>query len=580
MKPAVPVSSEDSTTPPPTAVTVNQPSGNANHIAGSSHSIETYLPGQQFGDFRLVRCLGQGGMGQVFLADQLSLQRRVAIKFLRRDHAENETFLKRFEAEAKAIAQLTHPNIVQVYSVGSEQGTRYMALEYVEGTNLKDYLNRKGPPEITIALAIMRQITSALVKAAELGIIHRDIKPENILITRKVEVKVADFGLSRMVGDEVHLTQSGTTMGTPLYMSPEQILGKPVDTRTDLYSLGTTCYHLLTGQPPFLAESAMAVGVRHLTDAAQPIQELRPDLPAELCSLVHRLLAKQPEDRPQSAREVLRELRRIQDKLAGNTAAESDTYQAEVETLPDPAAVSAFTGSSSSRLASVNRGKLRWLMPVVGGSVMLAIIGGAIIGFVLRSDNAVATKASTAASTAVSDPKKILNASLLELEQKLLKRVEETKYQRNPDNPLEFPLEKMQQGLRVRAELMKFYVLNLDDTHDRARQFADKEARAVQAPEPYRAIGYIGMAVLLATEGKTKASNDALEQALTQRNSANPKRILQNQMLRNRDIAELIQMTLKMNEAAMPLPASLAALKEEMARFERNNQPDKLKTNK
>jgi eukaryotic-like serine/threonine-protein kinase len=269
--------------------------------------------GRTLGDFRLIRRLGEGGMGQVYLAEQLSLQRRVAVKLLRPDFLDNETFLKRFKGEAKAVAQLTHPNIVQVHAVGEDQGLHFMALEYVEGQNLKDYLHRKGPPDIPVALSILRQVVAALMRSAELGIVHRDIKPENILVTRKAEVKVTDFGLSRVVGEELHLTQTGTTMGTPLYMSPEQILGEPVDPRGDLYSLGATCYHLLTGQPPFTADTAMAVGMKHLSDAPTPITDLRPDVPPDLAKLVHQLLAKKPADRPQTAREVFREVRRIQE---------------------------------------------------------------------------------------------------------------------------------------------------------------------------------------------------------------------------------------------------------------------------
>src|SRR5207244_2631869 len=146
---------------------------------------------------------------------------------------------QRFRAEAEAIAKITHANIVQVYAFGEEAGLHYMALEYVEGRNLHDYILKKGPLELPLALSIMRQVAAALQRAGELGIVHRDIKPENILLTRRGEVKVADFGLSRcLAGDPgpVNLTQTGLTMGTPLYMSPEQVEGKPLDPRTDIYS--------------------------------------------------------------------------------------------------------------------------------------------------------------------------------------------------------------------------------------------------------------------------------------------------------------------------------------------------------
>ena len=241
------------------------------------------LSGQTLGDFQIIRRLGEGGMGQVYLAEQISLKRKVALKLLRADLAANPTALARFKAEAEAVAQATHANIVQVYAIGEVNGLNYMALEYVEGRNLRQFLEKKGPPEVMLALSIMRQVAAALQRASELGIIHRDIKPENILLTRKGEVKVADFGLSRIFGDDtqpLNLTQSGVTMGTPLYMSPEQVEGKPVDPRTDIYSFGVTCYHMLAGQPPFRGSSAFEVAIQHVQKQPKPLAEIRPDLPA------------------------------------------------------------------------------------------------------------------------------------------------------------------------------------------------------------------------------------------------------------------------------------------------------------
>src|SRR5438874_4403435 len=242
-------------------------------------------------------------MGQVYLAEQISLKRKVALKLLRADLAANAASLQRFQAEAMAVARATHANIVQVYAISETDGIHYMALEYVEGRNLRQYLEKKGPPEPLLALSIIRQVGSALQRAGELGIIHRDIKPENILLTRKGEVKVADFGLSRCFADDtqpLHLTRSGVTMGTPLYMSPEQVEGKPVDPRTDIYSLGVTCYHLLAGTPPFRGQSAYEVAVQHVQKQPTALAEIRPDLPVELCQLIHRMMAKNPNDRLQT----------------------------------------------------------------------------------------------------------------------------------------------------------------------------------------------------------------------------------------------------------------------------------------
>src|SRR5437588_299090 len=221
-------------TPPP-------PNGTAPAAASSTVSASAPaadLTGQTVGDFFILRVIGSGGMGQVYLAEQSSLKRKVALKFLRPELAANPTALGRFRREAEAVARVTHANIVQVYSIGEADGRHFMALEYVEGRNLRDYLARKGPPDLPVVLTVMRQVAAALQRAAESNIVHRDIKPENILLTRKGEVKVADFGLSRdLAGDQdLSLTEEGTTMGTPLYMSPEQAQGHALDARSDIYS--------------------------------------------------------------------------------------------------------------------------------------------------------------------------------------------------------------------------------------------------------------------------------------------------------------------------------------------------------
>jgi serine/threonine-protein kinase len=277
------------------------------------------LTGRTLGDYQLLRRLGAGGMGQVYLARQLSLKRDVAVKLLRDDLATNPTALKRFQAEAEAVAKLNHPNIVHIHQIGEHDGLRYMVLEYVEGRNLRDYLTRKGPPDLAVTLSVIRQVALALQKAHEEGIVHRDIKPENILVTRKVGVKVTDFGLSRFFAGEApaaNLTQSGLTLGTPLYMSPEQVQGRPVDNRSDIYSLGVTCYHLLAGEPPFRGTTAFDVALKHVQEQPRPLAELRPDLPADLCGMVHKMMAKNPDDRYQSVREVLLDLAKVRDGIA------------------------------------------------------------------------------------------------------------------------------------------------------------------------------------------------------------------------------------------------------------------------
>jgi tRNA A-37 threonylcarbamoyl transferase component Bud32 len=280
------------------------------------------LTNKTLGEFRIVRRIGKGGMAEVYLADQTSLNRQVAIKVLRPEFLSDATYVKRFRHEATAAGGLNHPNIVQVYSIGEQEGMHFIAQEYVRGGNLRDFMRKKGALELPIVLHIMKQVAAALQVAGTAGIVHRDIKPENILLTKKGEAKVADFGLAQLTqgGERVALTQVGITMGTPLYMSPEQVGGKQVDQRSDLYSFGAMAYHMLAGRPPFQGENALAVAVQHLNDKPKPIKELRNDLPGPVCDLINRLMAKKKEDRYPDAQSLLGDLKALQKQFSSRDA--------------------------------------------------------------------------------------------------------------------------------------------------------------------------------------------------------------------------------------------------------------------
>ncbi len=285
----------------------------------TSIGADADFSGRQLGDFHLLRRLGRGAMADVYLAEQSRLKRRVAVKILRPELAGDRTYVQRFEIEAQAAAALVHANIVQIYEVGCIDRLHFIAQEYVQGQNLQQYVARHGPPDLSHALSIMRQVAAALAKAAERGVVHRDIKPENIMLTAGGEVKVADFGLARIARNDApnDLTQVGMTLGTPLYMSPEQVEGRPLDPRSDIYSFGVTCYHMLSGRPPFSGETALAVAVQHLKKQPDPLASVRADLPPSLCRIVHQMLAKDPSQRFASARDLLRELRRVQIECLG-----------------------------------------------------------------------------------------------------------------------------------------------------------------------------------------------------------------------------------------------------------------------
>ncbi|MCH2203349.1 MAG: serine/threonine protein kinase [Fuerstiella sp.] len=276
----------------------------------AGHSRSEDLVDRTIGEFRLLRRLGAGGMADVYLAEQPSLGRVVAVKILQPDRIAgfDSSIVDRFEREAKAAGGLNHSNIVQVYQTGEENGIYFIVQEYIQGNNLAQQIHRVGPPDLYQGLQWMQQIAGALHAADEAGIVHRDIKPENIMLTRDLTAKVTDFGLAQLSQqtDQKNLTQTGFAMGTPLYMSPEQVRGNKVDFRSDQYSFGVTCYHMFAGRPPFSSGNLVTVAVQHLQDTPPPLADCRADLPREVCDTIHRMMSKEPYDRFQSAGEVLR----------------------------------------------------------------------------------------------------------------------------------------------------------------------------------------------------------------------------------------------------------------------------------
>lgn len=283
------------------------------------------LTGRTLGDFQVERLLGRGGMGEVYLARQVSLNRPVALKVLRPDVLSKPGYRERFESEAIAVAKLNHPSIVHVYAMTEVEPVLFIAMEYVEGINLREYVVKRGALDLAQALSIMKQTAQAIGAAGEAGIIHRDVKPENIMITRRGRVKVADFGLCRQLDNEgPQLTQAGITMGTPAYMSPEQAQGYSLDHRSDLYSLGATYYFMLAGTPPFKADSPVAMALKQVREIPSSLLVHRPDLPVEIDRLVMKLMAKSPADRYQSAAEMLADLNKVRATIQIPTATLSE----------------------------------------------------------------------------------------------------------------------------------------------------------------------------------------------------------------------------------------------------------------
>lgn len=259
----------------------------------------------RIGTFEAKAIIGRGGMGTVYKALDPALGRTVAVKVLRPELASIQSARQRFSLEARAMASVAHQHVVPIYAVDEHRGLPYLAMEYVPGGTLESRLKQDGPLELVSVLRITQQIALALEAAHDTGIVHRDIKPANILLDRGVDrVRVADFGLVR-VSDDASMTRSGMIAGTPLYMAPEQVKGEVCDPRSDLFSLGSLVYTLLTGQPPFQADSPYAAMQKIVHDESIALWELRGDVPEWLCGFVGKLLEKRAEDRFQSAREVV-----------------------------------------------------------------------------------------------------------------------------------------------------------------------------------------------------------------------------------------------------------------------------------
>jgi eukaryotic-like serine/threonine-protein kinase len=277
------------------------------------------------GRYRIVRKLGSGGMADVYLAEDEELGRRIAIKILNDRHANDESFVERFRREAKNAAGLSHPNIVSIYDRGEAEGTYYIAMEYLDGRSLKELVVARGPLPIPDAIDATRQVLAALRFAHRKGVVHRDIKPHNVMADADGRLKVTDFGIARAGVSQ--MTEAGSIIGTAQYLSPEQARGAPVDQRSDLYSVGVVLYEMLTGTTPFSGESPVEIAMKHLSDPPRPPSVERSDIPPDLDMIVLRALAKDPDDRFQTAEEMDAELERVS-RGAGVTTETADAATA------------------------------------------------------------------------------------------------------------------------------------------------------------------------------------------------------------------------------------------------------------
>jgi beta-lactam-binding protein with PASTA domain len=300
--------------------------------------------------YRLVKSLGSGGMADVYLAHDDTLDRDVALKVMSSRYASDEEFVERFKREAQSAAALSHPNIVSIFDRGeSEDGTYYIAMEYLPGGTLKNRILKRGALPARTAAAVALQMAEALRAAHERNVIHRDIKPHNILITGLGDVKVTDFGIARAAASST-MTRTGHILGTAHYISPEQAMGEPVGPASDLYSLGVVLYEMLTGELPFDAETPLGIAMKHVNGHLRQPKELNPSVPNGINAITLRLLAKNPEDRYASDSELIEDLERVCAGLdPSGTTTEMMPHAVAATTRLNPPPPTQRTGRDKSR---------------------------------------------------------------------------------------------------------------------------------------------------------------------------------------------------------------------------------------
>ena len=353
-----------------------------------------FSPGDTIGPYTVVGLLGKGGMGTVYLAEDPSLGRRVAIKILHTQFIEDAEIVERFRREARALARLRHPNLMHIYSVGEHEGRPYFAMEHIHGTVLSTLLAQSGPLPPAQAARITADILAALHQVHKAGIIHRDVKAGNIILDEAGRAILMDFGLARGEGDPA-LTAAHRILGTPTYMSPEQARTEELDARTDLYSLGVVLYEMLTGSPPFTGKTSFEILRQHIESSVPPPSAVRPDAPLAFDLLVARAVAKSPADRFQSAREMAAALA---DACPGMTPPplhefESDTALTRI-TTPPPGFASTVRLAAPVIVSPRRAGRLpRWLKLALG--ILALLLLAALIWLAVRpGPNAVPTAGS------------------------------------------------------------------------------------------------------------------------------------------------------------------------------------------
>src|SRR5580704_128594 len=367
----------------------------------TSGSLSSALsPGARFGSYEILQRLGAGGMGEVYRAKDYRLDREVAIKTLSLDHSSHPEALSRFEQEARSASSLNHPNIVTIYELGRENGTRYIAMELVDGETVRSLLT-SGPIPFRKLVAVAAQIADGLAKAHEIGLIHRDLKPENLMVSHDGTAKVLDFGLAKLHKPDrgssessTSITEHGTVVGTVGYMSPEQATGEELDFRSDQFSFGSVLYEMATGTPAFRKKTHAETMAAILRDEPERLGAKTLQAPAPFIWIVERCLAKDPQHRYASTRDLARDLAAVRDRLADAPVYHSESRPSNLPVPrtafigrePEAAALRQLLGRDDVRLVTLTGpggiGKTRLALQVAGEIGQQFLFG---VGFVSLS---------------------------------------------------------------------------------------------------------------------------------------------------------------------------------------------------
>ena len=336
--------------------------------------------GQKINDrYEIIRSIGEGGMANVYLANDIILNRLVAVKILRGDLAEDEKFVKRFQREAIAASSLNHPNIVEVYDVGEDDGKYFIVMEYVEGKTLKSLIKKRGALTLPEVVDIMLQLTSAIAHAHESYIIHRDIKPQNVIIMEDGRVKVMDFGIAAQLNSN-ELTQTNSVMGTVYYLPPEQASGTSATVKSDIYSLGILMYELVVGKVPFKGDSPVEVAIKHMKTPLPSITDAYPEIPQSIENVILKACAKNPLNRYATVKDMHDDLLTVLDKERFNEPKVKYLYSEEA--LEDDMPRERRSDRNKQKEEKRKNKKMNKALIIIGVIILVLALAGTFIMFI------------------------------------------------------------------------------------------------------------------------------------------------------------------------------------------------------